>query len=229
MQVGKQETEGVPNRSEIHRLAGWRRLLAWLAGQFMLVWGLSLRVRIDRESVDLLASDVPAVVVLWHNRLFAAPMLRRRFFRKKGMVALVSASRDGAWLESVLQQVKIETARGSSSRRTLAAAREVLHAIRAGNDVAITPDGPRGPVYQVKEGAGVIARLARAPVVLLSVDFPRARRLESWDRFFIPMPFSEVVICARRWKPDASNQEIKDPREAALQIEKDLLALTRIV
>jgi hypothetical protein len=106
----------------------------------------------------------------------------------------VSASKDGAWLAAFFKLVGIEAVRGSSSHRGVAALRELIAAVQAGMDVAITPDGPRGPRYTVKQGPVLVARRAGAPLLLASCKFHSAWRLKSWDGFYLPKPFSKITL-----------------------------------
>jgi hypothetical protein len=119
----------------------------------------------------------------------------------------------------------IEARRGSSSRRSLSAARELVAALRDGLDVGITPDGPLGPCYDFKPGALMVARAGDAPVVLISGAFDRAWRLKSWDRFFVPLPFSRVRMrCERVESPRAEGP--RKHAEAAGHYRERMLALT---
>jgi hypothetical protein len=82
--------------------------------------------------------------------------------------------------------------RGSSSRLGREAANALVETLRLGHDIGVTPDGPRGPCYDVKPGAVIVARRTRAPMLLIGGEFSSAWRLRSWDGFFLPKPFSRV-------------------------------------
>jgi hypothetical protein len=116
----------------------------------------------------------------------------RRFREGRPAYALVSASQDGAWLTAFFSLAGLRTVRGSSSRLGREAASALVETLRAGHDVGITPDGPRGPCYELKPGGVIVARRTRAPVLLVGGEFSSAWRLKSWDRFYIPKPFSRV-------------------------------------
>ena len=134
----------------------------------------------------------PTIFVLWHNRLFVAAEMVRRFRGGHPIYCLISASKDGAWLAALFHSVGVRTVRGSSSRLGREAAGELLEALDAGYDVGITPDGPRGPSYEMKPGMLVVAKRARSRVVLMGIDFTSSWRLPSWDGFYIPKPFSVI-------------------------------------
>jgi lysophospholipid acyltransferase (LPLAT)-like uncharacterized protein len=110
------------------------------------------------------------------------------------LATLISASRDGAWLAAFVKQLGMFPIRGSSYQRGPQAVREMLAAHREGYDIAVTPDGSRGPMYQLKSGAVGVALKTAAPLVLFSLNFRRAWRLKSWDRFYLPVPFSKIEV-----------------------------------
>lgn len=178
----------------VYGLAGWRRLVARLLGVIARLWGGSLRFELEPEDLrNITKNDEPLAIVLWHNRLFLAAEVVRRF-RRRPAFALVSASRDGAWLAEFFASVGLRTVRGSSTNLGREAASALIEKLRTGNDVGITPDGPRGPMYDFKGGAYIVTRRASAPVLLLGGRFTTARRLKSWDGFYVPLPFSRVRI-----------------------------------
>jgi len=145
---------------------------------------------------------------MWHNRLFLMAELFRRFRKERPLYALISASRDGAWLTDFFAIVGIQAVRGSSSRRGREALTALIEEIRAGHDLGITPDGPRGPCYEFKAGAVTVARRTRAPIALVGVAFESAWELRSWDRFIIPKPFSRTRAYVRlRALPEGQSEE----------------------
>ena len=123
------------------------------------------------------------------------------------MAALISASGDGAWLAAFIQQLGMRPVRGSRYNRGAQAVRELMKVLADGGDIAVTPDGSRGPMYDMKAGAVAVALKTGAPIVLLSFNFNGAWRLKSWDRFYILIP-SRGSRCGwiawttrRRWEP----------------------------
>ena len=89
---------------------------------------------------------------------------------------------------------QIKSVRGSSSRRGSAALREMAAVLAAGGDIGISPDGPRGPKYQLHPGAIKLAQLTGAPIMPLHVAYSRYWELKSWDAFRIPKPFARVSV-----------------------------------
>jgi lysophospholipid acyltransferase (LPLAT)-like uncharacterized protein len=109
---------------------------------------------------------------------------------------LTSASRDGAIIAAVMKSFGLRSVRGSSSRRGTAALLALAGTLEAGEDVAVTPDGPRGPRYKLGPGVVFLARQTGAGILPIHIEYSRAVRLRSWDRFMIPLPFAKVrVIC----------------------------------
>jgi lysophospholipid acyltransferase (LPLAT)-like uncharacterized protein len=167
----------------------------WPLGWLLRAWGRSLRFELsDNTRRNLARFEEPVAFVLWHNRLFLAAEIFRRFRQRRPVHGLVSTSKDGAWLAAFFELAGLRTVRGSSSRGGMEAARALVQVLRAGHDVGITPDGPRGPRYEFKGGALVVARRAGAAVLLVGGAFETAWRLPSWDGFCVPRPFSRVRI-----------------------------------
>jgi lysophospholipid acyltransferase (LPLAT)-like uncharacterized protein len=161
----------------------------------MRAWGWSLRFEVSQATLRALRyRERPVAFVLWHNRLFLTPEVSRRYRQGRHTYGLVSASKDGAWLEAFFHLVGIRAVRGSSSRLGREAALLLVDVLREGNDIGITPDGPRGPLYDFKGGGLIVARRAQASLLLLGGAFEAAWQLPSWDRFCLPHPFSRVRV-----------------------------------
>jgi hypothetical protein len=134
-----------------------------------------------------------SVVMFWHGKMFAGWYS----VRDRKPVALVSKSKDGAYLAAVLASWGYRLARGSSKKEGMEALHQAMENIRNGdsNTLVITPDGPRGPYHQFKRGAFIGARELGLPLSMLSIQYESPIRfLKSWDRFELPKPFSRVTI-----------------------------------
>jgi lysophospholipid acyltransferase (LPLAT)-like uncharacterized protein len=192
-------TEGAPPpKRRVNEVSWWRYALLWPVAWVVRGWAATLRFDItEQEQAWLSYREQPIILATWHNRLFIVGEVQRRYRKGQRLVALISASRDGAWLAAFFKLLNIDCVRGSSSWRGMQALRELLAARESGADVGITPDGPRGPCYEVKPGMLLLARLSHAPMILYSAQFKSARRLRSWDRFYLPWPFSTVQINVR--------------------------------
>ncbi len=136
----------------------------------------------------------PSICVLWHNRILVMPYFSQRFAPRVQAAVLTSASRDGGILTQVVQHFGLGAVRGSSSRKGASALRELVVKVRGGLTVAVTPDGPRGPVYRCKPGMLHLALQTGAPLFLYGVNYERFWQMKSWDGFRIPKPFSKVRV-----------------------------------
>jgi lysophospholipid acyltransferase (LPLAT)-like uncharacterized protein len=160
----------------------------------------------------------PVLFALWHGRLLPLTY----FHRHRGFAAMVSRSKDGEYIARIVEKWGFEVVRGSTSRGGLSALRDVSRQIRAGNSVAITPDGPRGPRQQLQPGVIAAAKLTGAPILPVVAGCSRAWWPGSWDRFCIPKPFAEVVVLygePRHVPRDSGDEELA--RHAA-DLEREL-------
>jgi len=215
-------TENIDSEiDQVHHIAGWRRLVLWPLGLLARAWGRTLRFEVAPEDLrNISKCDEPVAIILWHNRLFLAAEIARRFRQGRPVYSLVSASRDGAWLDAFFSTVGIRTVRGSSQKLGREAVRALIVKLREGYDIGITPDGPRGPQYDFKAGALIVARRAGVPALLIGGRFTSARRLKSWDGFYLPKPFSRVqLVCTQ-----VSAAQLRAPTMTAEILRERLLA-----
>lgn len=156
--------------------------------------GMTLRVRYEGEINKIKDWPRPVIFVLWHNRISVSPYLWRKMFPKRKCVVLTSASKDGALLASAVGVFGVGAVHGSSSRRAAAALVGLMRAAKDGNDLVFTPDGPRGPRYELQPGVIKVAQSTGLLVQPWTIDYLSCWTLKTWDRFRIPKPFSKVVI-----------------------------------
>jgi lysophospholipid acyltransferase (LPLAT)-like uncharacterized protein len=155
------------------------------------------RVRIDDPHKILTKETGPVIWGIWHNRLALSMSVWARVKKARSeaqLAAFISASKDGAFLSSILDKFGVSAVRGSTSRRGRQALLECTGLVEQGHDVAITPDGPRGPVYTIQDGIIALAQLTGRSIVPVYVSISSKVELKSWDRFQIPMPFSKCEI-----------------------------------
>ena len=156
------------------------------------------------------ARGQPVIYVLWHGRLLPLTYLHRG----QGIAALISRSADGEYIAQLVERWGYITVRGSSSRGGGAALRELVRQARAGRCLAITPDGPRGPRQQLKDGVLVAGQLTGLPLIPTTASANRAWWVEGWDRFLVPRAFARVRV--------AYGPPVRVPRDAG---EQELAAL----
>lgn len=172
------------------------KLLGAIVGWICRLLGFTYRVKIiDHAGVRVVGREEPVVCVFWHNKIFATLASWQKISQNFPAVALVSASKDGTILENAVRVVGAETARGSSSRRGAAALIAMRNALREGKDAYITPDGPRGPKYQLQVGALKLAQLQGVPLIVKHLHLTNYWEIKkSWDGLRIPKPFSKIEI-----------------------------------
>lgn len=182
-----------------HKQGPLARMLLWPVGLAYRLWIRSVRFEniLCEETESVVPRDQACILFLWHNRLFLAGEWQRRFRGIRNCYGLISASKDGALLETFYGWAGIRAVRGSKNRRGTQAIRELVRVMRSNNDIGITPDGSRGPRYEAKQGALLVAKLTKAPLLLLSFEYSYSIKLKSWDKFVIPFPFSKVVAHVR--------------------------------
>lgn len=170
-----------------------RKLVPYLVYCYVTVIGWTTRQRVLRADIPekVHAAGERFIYAFWHQR--------QVFFtwshRNVSAAVLVSKSNDGEMIARTMELSGIDAVRGSSSRGGAAAAREMVEILRSGRDVGITPDGPRGPAREVKEGAVRVAQLAGMPIVPIANALSnRIEVAKAWDRFQVPLPFGRSVV-----------------------------------
>lgn len=170
-------------------------LVGSLGARVVRLWTRSLRLRVVSED----PSAVPTVAtrrhiyVLWHETLLMPISL----FPRDGIRALVSRHRDGEYLARIIERLGYGLVRGSTTRGAVQALRELSRPDDRWH-VAITPDGPRGPRQELKPGVVYIAAKSGMPIVPVGLAADRPWRLNSWDQFVLPRPFSRVACYGGR-------------------------------
>lgn len=150
----------------------------------------------------------PVIFVFWHGQLL--PLVH--YHRSEGVVVLVSEHADGEYISRIIERHGFRTVRGSSTRGGIRGLKALIRAAREGHDLALTPDGPRGPRHEFKAGALLAAQVTGAPLVPLAAGASAAWHFDSWDRFLVPRPLSRVTIAygEPRWvdrSADAAERE----------------------
>ena len=210
----------------------YQRLGAWLVYLLVRSVAATLRYRwTDVSGYFDTGSAGPAIYCVWHNRLALCLVPYYGYVKKHnqtpGMAAMVSASKDGGFLAGILECFGVHPVRGSSSRRGPQALLELTSWAERGYDLAITPDGPRGPRYVVQEGIMALAQVTGFPIVPVSYHLNWKIQVKSWDRFQIPLPFSRCEMVFG--KPVRVPREVSDVEREALrqQLERTLKEMSR--
>ncbi|HYG65787.1 MAG TPA: lysophospholipid acyltransferase family protein [Thermoanaerobaculia bacterium] len=158
------------------------------------------------------------ILAFWHRHMLLMPY----GYRGRRMTVLSSHSRDGEIMVRTLARLGIDTCRGSTTRGGAAGLRGLLRMAAEGSDLGFTPDGPRGPAGEVQQGVIIAAAMSGFPIQPAALAATRARRLGSWDRMVVPLPFSTVhyvygepLYVERRADPAAAAAELKRRLDAA--------------
>lgn len=217
----------IPHAPKWHqRLAAW---LVWLAVNLV---AATMRYRVCDPHGFLSRKDFPQpIFCIWHNRLALCVKLYFAYGRRRpdspGLAGLVSASKDGALLTAIFERFGVQPVRGSSSRRGAQALVEMSTWAERGYDLAITPDGPRGPRYVLADGAITLAQVTGLPLVPASYHLNWKVSVKSWDRFQIPLPFARCVV--RFGKVFQIPRELTDAEREKFrqEVEAELRAITK--
>src|SRR3990172_7496428 len=129
--------------------------------------------------------DERFILAFWHGRLLMMPFC----YHGKRIKLLISENKDGDLLARAMKRFGYDSIRGSTTRGGASAMREMIKAARE-SDIAITPDGPKGPRYIVQDGVIALARLAGVPIIPVTFGSSKKKVFGSWDSFNLPYPFS---------------------------------------
>ena len=194
------------------------------------VWMKTLRIRIVNnpavaKSINEQRNFISA---FWHGSM----MIGWYIHRKKNTAALVSQSKDGDVLASVLEKWKYNVVRGSSSIGGHDALNTMVELVRKNYSLAITPDGPRGPIHKMKAGAVITAKKSSVPIYLAGIGIKNKFVLKSWDHFEVPKPLSKVVVIYsdpilidENLNRDETNEKIIECESLLNKLQKDALGL----
>lgn len=148
------------------------------------------------------------IYAFWHDRIFASTY----FFRNRGIAVITSQSKDGEYIARFIQRLGYGAIRGSSTRGGVGALVEMIRSMRQGAAMAFTVDGPKGPRYEAKSGAVLLAKKTGNPIMPFVVELKRFWTVGSWDKLQIPVPFtrarltiSEPIYVA----PDSTDEDVQ--------------------
>lgn len=164
-----------------------------VGGTLLSLWGRTIRIRfVNREVPQRFREEgTNFIYAFWHGRQF----ILFPAHRGEGVVIPASESRDGEIQARILRRFGFEVVRGSSKRKGERALLGLVDALRSGKSIALAVDGPRGPVYEVKQGVTYLAGKLGKPIVPVISGARRSWVLDKiWDRYLLPRPFTECVV-----------------------------------
>ena len=170
-----------------------QRVVPYLAYAYVSFVGLTTRLTTVRGEIrdGLKAKNLRFIYAFWHQRQVYFTWAHRGV----GAAVLVSRSKDGEMIAETMRLSRIGAVRGSSSRGGAAAARQLMEVLQSGLDIGITPDGPKGPAREVKDGAIFLAQKLGVPIVPITNALSNKLEIKkAWDRFQVPLPFGRAVV-----------------------------------
>lgn len=182
----------------------------WLMRVLAKTW--RIRVTHDEDVRRLRKAGQPIIFTLWHGQLL--PLLYQH--RGERVAILISEHSDGEIIARIAESLGYRTVRGSTSRGAARALLELARVVEEGWDLAITPDGPRGPAKSFAPGAVIVAQRTGALVIGAAASAKSRWNLRSWDRFLIPRPFASVRFAYS----DATPVMATNARDAAGEVER---------
>ena len=193
------------------------RIVKWLIDLIT----LTCRIRWHNREVleDLIKNEQPFLISMWHNCSTIAPWA----MRNRQISCIVSDSRDGEYVARLGALYGNKTVRGSSSKGSARVTRSLLKLLRNGEPIAMTPDGPRGPLYQVQNGVVWLAAAGRAPVLPLHIEASRQWVLKSWDKHRFPKPFSTIHIGIGEPTHITTDMLAEDPQDCASLVQLTMM------
>jgi lysophospholipid acyltransferase (LPLAT)-like uncharacterized protein len=173
-----------------------KKMVSW-GGPWFAYWVIKLlghTIRFEEIHPEIPRSfwqrGIPFIGAFWHGRLLVMPHV----YKGNQLGFLVSPHRDGQIVGKALKRFGFHAILGSTTRKGVSAFKQMVRAYQNGSDIAIAPDGPRGPRYQVQIGVIELAKLTGRPIIPLSFNASRRRIFKTWDHFLLPYPFSKGVF-----------------------------------
>lgn len=158
----------------------------------LLIWlTCKINVNISPNADIILRTKQPCIFALWHNRLLIFPKLLSKYGK---FTAVISLHADGEYLNKFISFYNHQAIRGSSNKGSFKVIKSILASLANGISVVITPDGPRGPRFQINSNITLIAQKAKVPIIPICYSISKAKILKTWDKFIIPLPFSIINV-----------------------------------
>jgi lysophospholipid acyltransferase (LPLAT)-like uncharacterized protein len=180
--------------------------------------GLEMEVRAREHAPNV-------IFAFWHGRLLPLCFTHRN----RAIQVLASEHRDGERIGQTIRRLGFGHVRGSSTRGGTRAIFDLMEKLRAGFDLGITVDGPRGPRYVVKPGLIQIAKMSGAAVLPITAASRRHKTFTSWDAFELPYPFTRVRVRIGEpviVPPNADSTQVEEKR---LELERTLKSITEAI
>jgi len=132
----------------------------------------------------------------------------RKICPHRSASAIISQHKDGEIVAKILAYLSIKPLRGSSRKGAKKVLLEAFRAIKRGEEVQVSPDGPKGPRYHINDGVVALAQKGNLPIMIIGYRADRYWQMKSWDRFVIPKPFSRIDFYIQALSVD--NMQLSD-------------------
>jgi len=212
------------------KIEGWRARCLIAFGYWLLqIWARTLRFKVE-DYAGVVRKPVTENYIgcIWHNRLLILPFVLRRFTPNRRGAALISASRDGDLLTDAIHRFGFDVIRGSSSKLGASALLQLTQVLAGAGDVVITPDGPRGPVYELGPGLVFLAQKTGAGVLPMNLEYSSCWRFRSWDRFILPRPFARVRVTFGKVYHVAPTNTPEEFEAERLRVQEQMMSLVEL-
>lgn len=168
------------------------------------------------HTTNALADNENFIVSMWHGDLLMQPFNYQNFRPNGTVKAIISEHRDGEAIRKTVEYLGIGSLAGSSTRGGAKALIGAIRSIKNGIDIAITPDGPKGPLYSVADGVVIISQKTKAKILPYSCVPSKYWKMKSWDKFIIPKPFGKIDFYIGE-PIDVTGMDIEDAKALILK------------
>lgn len=201
-----------------------QNIIAYLGAKFIKVIHKTTQWNfLNLENLNTAVNSTrPVIICCWHQRLLMIPSF---WDFERNTSVLLSSHSDGLLISKVLTHFNVDSIYGSSTRGGDKAALKIIRQLKKGNAIGITPDGPKGPNQIASIGVAQLAYLSKAIIVPIAYSTKKHKKLRSWDKFMIPLPFSKGRFCAGDIIDTAN---FKSADELLEKIQSDLESVTCI-
>jgi lysophospholipid acyltransferase (LPLAT)-like uncharacterized protein len=198
-----------------------QKLLSWLLSLYIRLVMLSSRKtrHVDQGAQKYLRGEDNAIFAFWHGRMMMLPAFCPPSHQ---MRVLISFHRDGLLISRVIHHFGQATISGSSSKGGAGAVKEILRSLKQGDNISITPDGPRGPAQVAEMGIVTVAKISGRPVIPVTFSSTWHIRFRSWDRFMLALPFGRIVFCVGQPIVVSKESDAHTNEQARRMIEQEM-------
>jgi len=185
------------------------KVLPFILQLFVRVIYLTSKKVFHHPKID---KDEAHLVAFWHGELLMQPFNYQKLKPNGKVSAMISEHKDGEAITKTVEYLGIHSVRGSSSKGAAKVLISAIKEIKGGDDIAITPDGPRGPRHSVADGIVAISKKTNAKILVFNCKPSKYWQFKSWDKFIVPKPFGTLEFFIQE-PLDISELEMEDAKE----------------